>query len=195
MSPEDFYRDPDRELCQGDIVRGVPSLYLKPPLQAVRRQNAAYSLHEFDPFDEPLASSRFPAPPGGFKFGDSGGELAATRCQVALGVVLSHGCEIDKDQKNRLVALVRPLDVVPNQEHQQTIRGNRNFSFFYLPDYPMRMGESYVDFRRLSTVHPTFVNPLMRVASLTERAADALLAQLFLFFTRRDLRQPPPNEG
>ena len=71
-------------------------------------------------------------------------------------MVLTYDCEIDKDKKHRHLALIRPLGPLPAQD-QQTIRERRNVSYCYLPAYPDIFEESYVDFRRMTTVRPDFL--------------------------------------
>jgi hypothetical protein len=58
-------------------------------------------------------------------------------------MVLSYDCEVDKDPKHRMVALIRPLRGVPS-EGQEIIRAHDNFSACYLPAYGEIMSESYV---------------------------------------------------
>ena len=120
----------------------------------------------------------------GFKFAE--GDQVVAFCQLAFGMVISHDCEIDKDTKHRLIALIRPLDPLPAQD-QQTIREHRNVSDCYLPAYPGIIGESYVDFRRMTTLHPTILQNTERVLSLTEEGLKYLQIQLIRFVTRLDI--------
>jgi hypothetical protein len=54
-------------------------------------------------------------------------------CQVARAMLLTHGCEIDKDKKHRLVALIRPMPQEWDEENRKIVKEGRDFSFFYLP--------------------------------------------------------------
>lgn len=188
MKTEEFYRAADPLLCQGDIIREVPHIHLKPPLTAVRKESTSrgemlapyeYRLgvpEQGDPVNVP--------PRGGFKFAT--GDHVVAFCQLGFGMVLSHGCEVDKDPKHRMVALIRPLRGVPS-EGQEIIRAHLNFSACYLPAYSEIIGESYVDFRRITTLHPDFLESSERIASLTDEAVKYIQTQFFRFLTRRDV--------
>lgn len=70
----------------------------------------------------------------------------------------------------------------------EAIRENRNFSFFFLPDAGADLPESYVDFRRISTVSPQWIDGATRLASLTSPAQQAMLLQFFRFIARVELK-------
>ena len=187
MNSNEFYRDVDAVWCQGDIVRQVPHIHLKPPLKALRKQTmrsgemlAPFEYH-FDAEETELMRT---APNGGFNF--SVGENVEAFCQLALGMVLTDGCEIDKDTKHRQVALIRPLNPLP-LESQQTIRENRNFSYCYLPAYANIIAESYVDFRRVTTLHPDYLRLPARILSLTDEALKYMKVQFIRYVTRLEL--------
>jgi len=176
---DSFYRDTDPDLCQGDIVKNIPHLFLKPPVQVLRKTSSKANRLMFEAFKVDSEDVL----PGGFNVA---GENVSAHCQAARGIVLTHGCEIDKDEKHRLVALIRPLVKVKEQD-QQTIRENKNRRFFYLEKYQDVLPESYVDFRRLSTVDPKLINMSERITSLDEKTVLALQAQFIRFITRRIL--------
>jgi|SRR6266567_3648060 len=183
MMVDEFYRDADPILCQGDIIREIPHVNLKPPLPltVIRKEHVKYGNGiKFAPYEYGLS-----APKDGFHF-DQGEQVLAS-CQVAFGMVLSHGCEIDKDPRYRMIALIRPLSVAP-PEGQEIIRANNNLSSCYLPAYDEIMGESYVDFRRITTLHPDFLRDAERIVSLTDDAVKYVQAQFFRYFTRLDVR-------
>src|SRR5215469_5688344 len=97
MDTQNFYRAPDPQLCQGDILRAIPSIHLKAPLEVLQKTNIkggtmAYLLSSYDS--------------GTFR---KDGELVIANCQVTRAIILSHSCDIDNDPKHRLVALIRPL--------------------------------------------------------------------------------------
>lgn len=176
MSAGNFYTQRDARLFQGDIIRDAPHIHMKdPPLVALRPLNRERTRYD---------AYREAPPPGGFK---QSGEQAAAFAQSALGMVISYGCAIENDPKHCMVALIRPLTPVPEQS-KATIRENRNFAYFYLPALDNQLEESYVDFRRLTCVHPDFLYTDNRVASLSEDSVDQLMMRLFLFFTRRQLK-------
>src|ERR1700724_925046 len=150
MKAEEIYWDIDPCWCQGDIIREAPHIHLKPPLIAVRAETTK-SGEKFAPFEYRLGAPEEGdpvnnPPRGGFKFAT--GDNVVAFCQLGFSMILTHGCEMDKDLKHRQVALIRPLSAVP-PEGQEIIRAHKNFSSCYLPAYGGIMGESYVDFRRI----------------------------------------------
>src|SRR5579864_9497354 len=105
------YRTPDEKLCQGDIIRNLVHLVYKPPPTVLRRRDTkggrVYEPYEYD-ISVPL--NRQPhAPKGGFKLSE-GDDLIAFG-NLGMAIVLSHGCDIDKEKcKHWLVAPVRRLE-------------------------------------------------------------------------------------
>lgn len=69
-------------------------------------------------------------------------------------MLLTHVCEIDKDKKLRLVALIRPMPANWTDDNRKIVAEGRDLSFFYLPPGEGPFAESYVDFRRICTVAP-----------------------------------------
>ncbi len=183
MKAEEYYRNVDPLWCYGDIVRNVPHIHLRPPLplRIIREESTKWGMR-LTPYEYGLS-----VPQGGLKITQPEGEQVLASCQVALGMILTHGCEMDKDPKHRQVALIRPLGLV-QPEHQGFIRENKNFSYCYLPAYGEIMGESYVDFRRVTTVHPDLLKDLERIVSLTDEAVNAVQTLLIRFTTRRDIK-------
>jgi hypothetical protein len=102
-------------------------------------------------------------------------------------MLLTYDCEIDKDKKHRTVALIRPLPGNMPAEDRAIIQENRRFPFFYLPPGGPELPESYVDFRRICTVSPPWVDSATRLKSLTATARQAMLLQFFRFLTRVEL--------
>lgn len=188
MKAEEFYRDVDLQWCQGDIIREIPHIHLKPPLTVIRKEHVKYG-ERLTPY---AYSSSAPqtgmpgsnSPQDGYKFGQ--GEQVLAFCQAAFGMILTHGCEIDKDERHRTVALIRPLSGVPS-EGQEIIKANQKLSYYYLPAYGEILGESYVDFRRITTLHPDFLKNTERIVSLTDDAVKVLQLQFFRYLTRREI--------
>jgi hypothetical protein len=190
MAIEPFYRLVDKEILQGDIFEEVPQLFLRPPLLALRRVTLAGGREAFGFYPFPPPADDAPGgpsgrvPPGGpFHFGT--GEQTSAFCQVTRAIILNHDCDIENEPDHRLVALVRPLSPVP-AEHQEIIRHNQNFNYFYLPAED-GLPEAYVDFRRLTSLSPDFLPVEKRIAALAVESVKALQAQFFRFLTRRDL--------
>jgi hypothetical protein len=178
MDAASFYRPVDPELCQGDVFERIPHLLLKEQPRPLRKttfqgNKTAYEMEE-------LEENMLPSTP-------EGGALVPATCQVTRAMLLTYNCEIDKDKKHRAVALVRPLPPTMPAQDRATIQGNQRFPFFHLPAGGPQLPESYVDFRRICTVSPQWVDSAVRLASLTEGARQAMLLQFFRFFTRVEL--------
>ena len=75
---------------------------------------------------------------------------------------------------------------MPHQD-RALIQENRRFAFFYLPAEGERFPESYIDFRRICTVSPQWVDSATGLASLMSFARQAMLLQFFRFLTRVEL--------
>jgi len=178
-------------------MRAVPHVHLKqPPLKALRSRITNRGGETFDPYpydmEEDGEQGPLPTPRPDFHF-SQGENMAAAFCQVAVGILLSHNCELDKDNKHRLVALIRPLSGVQEKD-RETIKEGRNFSYLYLPAYGDLLSESYVDFRRITTVAPEFLKDARRIVCLTETALAYLYTQFFRYLTRRDLNPEVLNK-
>jgi hypothetical protein len=193
MTAGSFYRPVDPTVCQGDLFDRVPHLFLRPPLLALRRVTLAggreaFGFYEYPPPTEqsPGAAQGKQLPGGPFRFNTPEGEDATAWCQVTRAVVLNHDCDIENEPDHRLVALVRPLAPVRDPAHQDIIRRNLNFNYFYLPAGE-GLAEGYVDFRRITSLSPAFLAAATRLVSLTPEAVQALQFQFFRFLTRRDL--------
>ncbi len=191
MVGEPFYKDVAPELSQGDILDGIPHLFLRPPLFALRKVilaggREALGFYEYPPPTEesPGASRGKQLPGGGFHF--QAGEQAAALCQVSRAIVLSHDCDIENEKEHRLVALVRPLAPVTDPGHQEIIRQNRNFNYLYLPAAE-GLDEAYVDFRRLTSLSPHFLATASRLRSLSGEGVRALQFGFFRFLTHHEL--------
>jgi hypothetical protein len=114
---EEFYRETDPLWCQGDIIREIPHIHLRPPLPltVVRKEQVKWGLRLAPyPYDSSASQVETPesaSPAGGFKFIQ--GEQILAFCQIAFGMILSYDCEMEKDATHRMVALIRPLSPVP----------------------------------------------------------------------------------
>src|SRR3954465_16074635 len=122
-----FYRDVDLEYCQGDLIDDLPSIHLRAdtPLVALRRCDLKGNRRVWEPVHENPTGT---GPKPDFKKGEN----VLAFCQISSAILLTHCCEIDKDPKYRLVALVRPLAGIAPDD-RQIIRQNQNYSYFYLP--------------------------------------------------------------
>src|SRR5438128_5448340 len=178
MDAASLYRPVDAQLCQGDILERVPHVILKEPPFPLRKATLSKKRMGYE-VDE-LPEGTLPTTPGE-------GTLVPATCQVTRAMLLTHGCEIDKDKKHRLVALIRPLPKKWDEENRKVVKEGRDFSFFYLPPGERHLPESYVDFRRICTVAPRWVDSMIRLASLTEEARHAMLLQFFRYLARVEI--------
>ena len=178
MDPTSFYRLVDPQLCQGDILERVPHVYLKEQPKPLRSATlpgkiAGYHVDELSPGELPVTPTE--------------GILVPATCQVTRAMLLTQDCEIDKDKRHRLIALIRPIPADMPDSDRTTIRENRKYSFFFLPHGGEPLPESYADFRRICTVSPEWVDSASRLASLTEAARQTMLLQFFRFLGRVEL--------
>ncbi len=102
-----FYRHPDTDLCQGDIVFDVPHMRFEPPLRAIRERQGKQWYDYYDEGGSTAPGYRNPGTP--LKLSETG-ELAPAFCVVTYAILLSHDCDLINDPKNRVIGLVRRLD-------------------------------------------------------------------------------------
>jgi hypothetical protein len=195
-----MYRPLDADLSQGDIIDDVPHLRLRPGFEVVRQITGRGNRPLWAPFPYPPEEDKTPdakvpgktiiLPP----FHVKEGEYIPVLSQFTRGVVVNYDCDLQHEEDTCLIALVRPLAGV-HEEDRPTIRENRNYNYFYLPaDAEFGFNEeAYVDFRRVSCLDPDVLGRIgTRRASLTALAVEALQAQFIRFVTRRDLVTPQP---
>jgi hypothetical protein len=178
MDAISLYRPVDAQLCQGDIFERVPHVILKEQPLPLRKATLSKKRTGYEA--EELAEGTLPATP-------AEGALVPATCQVTRAMLLTHGCEIDKDKKHRLIALIRPMPKEWNEENRKIVKEGRDYSFFYLPPGDGKLVESYVDFRRICTVAPIWVDSMPRLTSLTEEARQAMMLQFFRYLARVEL--------
>jgi hypothetical protein len=178
MDATPFYRPTDPQLCQGDILERVPHLVLKEQPRPLRKTTLPSNRIVYEM--EELPEGALPTTP-------DDGLLVPAACHVSRAMLLTHDCEIDKDKKHRTVVLIRQLPGSMPAQDRVTIQENRRFPFFHLPAGGDNLPESYVDFRRVCTVSPQWVDSATRLASLSHGARQAMLLQLFRFLTRVEL--------
>lgn len=171
-----YHAAPRDSISQGDIFHLTPSAYVKPPVELVDPSRT---------FPGGVQASQLSAwSPDSVSPVENAKATMFMTCGRAI--LLSHDCEIDNDNRYRLVALLRPLRSLPAGS-QSGVRDNTDYRFFYLPELSQRFDELYIDFRRLTTVGPKLIPAERRLASLSDVARAALCLQMILFFTRRML--------
>ena len=186
-----FFREADPELSQGDILDGIPSTQLKSPILAFREVTLKGGRKAYGAFPYPPVVGQTPDSSGKSAKGGvldfTSGESVSTFCQIGRAIVLNYDCDIENDKKHALVSLVRPLGVGQEAAHCQVIRENRNYSYCYLPaDQELGLPEAFVDFRRVTCLHPEILAAGTRIASLSQEALRVFQRQLMLYFTRRE---------
>ncbi len=196
-----FYRPPDPELCQGDVIDDIPHLQLKPSLEIIREVTVAGGRRYWAPYPYPPVAGKTPdAQAPGKKiilppFHVKEGECLPVLSRFTRAIVLNYDCDLVHEEDSCLVALVRPMGGV-HESDRPTIRGNMNFNHFYLPaDRAFGLEEGYVDFRRVTCLDPALLEIIgTRRASLQAEAVKGLQAQFIRFVTRRDFSlQPAPR--
>jgi hypothetical protein len=100
MNAASCYRPVDLQLCQGDILERVPHLYLKDFPGPIRKTTGTGSRIVYE-LEELAPGAQATAPEEGI--------LVPAHCQITRAMLLTYDCEIDKDRKHRMVALIRPL--------------------------------------------------------------------------------------
>lgn len=104
------------------------------------------------------------------------------------GIVISHGCEIDKATEFPMVTVAQVRDLAGvHEDDRDAIRTNENKRAFYLPASEQLGGEHYVDFRYLTTIRRDVIDQLERVASMNLEGRQLLHFQWFRFFARKRL--------
>ena len=188
------------DLEQGDVFEMVPSVYVRSLAYMARLAENHYALRHQLPAGTDVGVGRqanvrevvldleagerdLPPDEGEDRIGNAFG---ARR----LGLVLTHGCEIDKMTENPMVtvAQVRELSGV-HDDDRDSIRTYEQKRAFYLPPSEHLRDEHYADFRFLTTIRCNQVEQLGKLASMNEDGRRLLHFQLFRFFARKLL--PP----
>jgi hypothetical protein len=210
-----FYAHPTNLISPGDIFPSIPNSITLAPLRVIRKTSynppkefAGQDLRRVYtmPGDaEILPESRLLT---------KAGEETAANTRVGLGMLLSWGSQVERDQEEMqksggkpkariwLVAPIYPLSSIPAdalQEDPETheqfvirdmVRRNRSHNYLYLPPWPTAHEEDgyYVDFRRICGVGIRFFldQKDSRAAALTEDALNMLFSRLMWFFTRAE---------
>ena len=179
QTAERYYVPPEPgDFRQGDIYRDVLHIMRSRPAFEVLRNWQAKSgrtqvfLHTEDK-----------PPQDGFKWESK--ERVEAEGQLALGLVLTHDCEIENEDNkhHRLVGLVRPLDRLTPQE-QEIIAQNRHYGRLYLPAWPeVGLPESYLDLRRITTLRGEALPAEHRITSLTDFGREVLQYAIIRYLT------------
>jgi hypothetical protein len=102
------------------------------------------------------------------------------------GIVLSHDCEIDKNQEALLIARFRPIIEISLSD-SGNLRAGKVINAMHLPG-TSQSPEGLIDFRFTFRIERSQLDRAMqaggRVASMTPDGQSALQAYLFRFFAR-----------
>lgn len=192
--PGPMYRLPDPDFSQGDVIDDVPHLRLRPPLEIIRKITVGGGRQQWAPFPYPPEEGKTPdaqrpgktinLPP----FHVKEGEYLTAFSRFTRAILLNCDCDLVHEEDHCLVAIVRPLAVI-HEEDRPVIRENRNWSYFFLPaDEELGFEEGYVDFRQITCLDPELVATVgKKRASLSSDGLALFHAQMFRFLTRREL--------
>ena len=162
---------PRSDLSQGDVLSAASIGVITSPIRFLRHETLSKGRGGWSESDQPVPR-------------DNKVPMLAMG-QVGAVVVLSHDCEIDKQQSRVIVAPILPISSLDAKTQQATLAG-KIFALGPLPDVP-GLGTHYFDFRSTTAVARAGVNSLTRVASLTDEGVKLLQARIFGFFTRREI--------
>jgi len=183
-----IYLAPGGELLQGDIYRAVPSIHLSSrPVLVTRpyKEIKGHVLHG-------VHSEDGPEPQDGYRWGpDQDGENVIARGFMGLAIVLTHDCEIENDPDHRLVAEIRSITEI-QEAHRADIMAMHHWAAFPLLAQAAApaMEESFVDFRRITSLRPEALRPQDRYARLAPGVLDAMRLR-FWHFLNRLVVEPP----
>lgn len=163
------------------MYRNIPSIWiLERPLRVARdfRPQGANARIVYTALSEDDAPAQQP-----FDWND--GEDVVVRSAKAFGVLLTQDCELDKPRAMLSFALIRLIDKSQHVDDIEVMRNRRKYRSFYLeeqteePAFP----KAYVDFGRLTTIHPDAVRQADRVLSMSDDVRDALREDFIEFMT------------
>jgi hypothetical protein len=163
------------ELCQGDIIPNVPFYICRSPLKHLKAVTLKKEREVWEEVGKPSLYSK-----------EQKYFILASN-NAYPGLVLSHGCEIEKPYMKRLLlAPVMELRTV-DEAMQSVILEQRSHSAMLIPDVPA-LGHCYADLRMITAVPSELLALDEVICSMTEGARARLQAQLMDFF----LRMRPP---
>ena len=113
------------------------------------------------------------------------GEDVVVRAMRGFAVLLTQDCELDKPKPLLTFAHVRLVDGSQHEEDIDIMRNRAKYRSFYLEEQreEPRFPKAYVDFGRLTTIHPAAFRPADRILSMTEDVRDALREDFTEFMT------------
>lgn len=163
----------ERPVFQGDVFRGVPTVFVDHP-----ESNARVFAAEEPPTpaeaERPLTAEEV---------------RAVTVIKGGCTMVLPHPCDFAEGEKGSThsTRIVARLERIADGRfaRKQVLRGAVHHTV-WVPDWDsLRPGDDYVlDLRTTTAVDQAYLNPVRRVAALTGPAWLALMRRLAYFYTR-----------
>lgn len=182
MATDDWWLpNPREELSQGDVLG--PLNFYAPlwPLKHLRYQDFRGKGSGWAESDEAVTNK-------------NGLVHVLGHVKSAPGIIISHGCEIDKPNKGTRVQIAMIIELKTLREDiAANVRAQKSVRYMPLPNMPL-FGDSAVEFRSITGFPADVVSATTKVASLSDDACIRLQAALWVFFTRRE-DFPEPNSA
>lgn len=194
---QSFYESPGERLSQGDVILSIPWGLVEAPLRICRPHQGDQTPEAAKaPFGPPEKfSDAFKRPKSNNK------EIVFAYGERGKGLVLWHGCQIDKFEELKKkpeswFAGVVPILEISNRlqpQDREAVESGTHRSFFYLPGNDEASGnfpDSFVDLRHIWPIKQSLLTE--RVLTLREHVRLSLYNQLFTFLTRLRLNHAAP---
>lgn len=178
MSSEWWLNKLGDELDQGDVLVNVPFLAPRAPTTYIKPKTLKNNVPGWE---ETAKATLHPREQ----------RSCVTAYEVlSHGVMLSHGCEIDKpknegrstENQRLLVVAVRPIGSLP-EDQRDDVRNQARLSMMMLPNVP-GVGDAYADLRLICPLPRPVIDKCDRLASMTPAAKIRLHAQITAFLFR-----------
>lgn len=192
----EFYVEipPGDDLNQGDIIDNIPWGLIVAPTTVCRPDNRkavtgkAVSYADANQASKPAAWELKP-------------EVIHAIANCGLGVVVWHGCQIDKwkhkkagrDRSDKAfvgIAPVIPISELPSG-HRQDVLDGHSHAMFPLPGFSVgerAIPDSYVDLRHIWPLKQSIATD--RLVMLSDLARESMYLHLFTFLTRATFEAP-----
>lgn len=182
-------RWPDRppyQARQGDVFSDVASIWLASrPIAIARDYQPEGNRTRFYRYFE----DEHPAHP----FDWEHGEDFIVRGIRTWAVLMTMDCDLDTIRPFLTFALYRTFDHTHSERTRGLVRRRARYRSWYMPPLDgLQLPEGYVDFARLTTVHPSAVDLATRRASMTDEVRDTLRIDFMDFL---NLEREEHHEG
>ncbi len=163
---------PERVVFQGDIFRGVPTVFVGHPAA----REAAFAM---EAAPTPDAAER-PLRPEDIR--------GSTAIRGSYTILLPHPCDFSAGEKGatHTVRQVARLELIRNRFGWKDVNSGRVHHAIWVPAWDSDDVNSdwYVDVRSATPVDAAYLNPARRVAALSGPAWIALMRRLAFFYSR-----------